>query len=406
MNLQWTPMRWPAAWKDPAALALLKGAPINCLLLEGGADLGAIATQAKKDGLTVNTDPPAGVRLTKGEFPGVRMGGRGSGASAGPTGVPWLDSNGWKVRLESALHPDAAVWIDAPPKGGRIFPESYGMAFCDSAAFGGRWIITLDDNTALGIAAHNTQAMDGWNRVVAAARFFDTHKEWVNYMPEGVIGVVSDFAGEHLFLSGETLNLLSRANQQYRVMLRGKTSADSWKGLRAVLYVDPEPPSGELRRELESLVRGGVLLIAGPTWGSLAGALARDQELPRYTIHAIGKGRIAIAKAEPADPYVLASDAILLMSHRYELVRFFNAGALSSHLTVSPGRKSALLHLLSYANRGPEDASLRVAGRYRSAKLWTADRPDPRRLEVHAEKDGVELHLPPLSQYAAAELEA
>jgi len=30
---------------------------------------------------------------------------------------------------------------------------------------------------------------------------------------------------------------------------------------------------------------------------------------------------------------------------------------------------------------------------------------EPRRLELHPGKEGVELHLPPLSQYAAAELE-
>jgi hypothetical protein len=148
------------------------------------------------------------------------------------------------------------------------------------------------------------------------------------------------------------------------------------------------------------------MLIAGPQWGPLVGALAKDQEHPRYTSHAVGKGKVAIAKSEPADPYVLANDAILLVSHRYELVRFFNAGAISSYLTSSVGRKSSVLHLLSYANRGPEDASLRVAGRYRSAKLWTPDRVEARRLETHPGKEGVELHLPPLSQYAAAELES
>ena len=34
----------------------------------------------------------------------------GVGATAGPAGVAWLDSNGWRIRLESALHPDTESW--------------------------------------------------------------------------------------------------------------------------------------------------------------------------------------------------------------------------------------------------------------------------------------------------------
>jgi len=399
-------MRWPAGWKDPAALSLLKDTPINCLLLESGSGLESVAAQARQSGLTVTSAAPEGVRIAKGEWPGIRMAGRGGGGGAGPTGVPWLDSNGWRVRLESALHPESAIWIDAPAKGPRLSPDSYAMAFYDSAAFAGRWLISLDETTAAGIAGSNAQAMDGWNKLVAAARFVDAHQEWADFMPDAVLGIISSFAGDNQFLSSETANLLARANQQYRIIVKDQAPEDSWRGLRAMLYVDAQPPSAALRQKIDSFVQGGAMLIAGPQWGPAGGTPAKDQEHPRYTIRSIGKGKVAIAKSEPADPYVLANDAILLVSHRYELVRFFNAGAISSYLTSSASRKASLLHVLSYANRGPEDASLRIAGRYRSAKLWTPDRTEARRLETHAGKEGVELHLPPLSQYAVAELES
>ncbi|MGO9261518.1 MAG: hypothetical protein ACLQU1_35230 [Bryobacteraceae bacterium] len=405
MNLQWTPMRWPAAWKSPESLSLLKDTPINCLLMESGADLGMVAEQAKRSGLAVSASQPMGVNLSKGEWPGIQMGARGGGVSAGPTGVPWLDSNGWRVRLETALHRDDAIWIDAPPKGSRLFPDSFAMAFTDSAAFGGRWIVSLDEATAAGIAGQEARAMDGWKKLVAAARFFDARKEWADYTPEAVVGVVSDFTGGHEFLSGETLNLLARTNQQYRVIVKGQTSEASWKGLRAVLYVDAEAPSAELRRQIDAFVAGGKILIASPQWGPVTGAPAKDQEHPRYDIRVVGKGTVAIAKVEPDDPYTLANDSVLLVSHRYELLRFFNAGAVSSYLTASPDRKSVLLHMLLYANRGPEDASVRIAGRYRSANLWTVDRAEPRRLEIVPGRDGMELRLPAVSQYAAVELE-
>jgi hypothetical protein len=406
MNLQWTPMRWPAAWKDPAALDLLKNSPINCLLVDSGADLGPVAELARQRGLTVMPGAPAEVHVSKGEWPGVRMdSGGGGGAAAGPTGTAWLDSNGWRVRLDAALHPDTGLWIDAPPKGPRVFPDSLAMAFIDSAAFGGRWIIALDETTAAGIASREARAMEGWKKLVGAVRLFDARRQWAEYTPEAAIGVVSDFAGGNEFLSGETLNLLARANQQYRVIVKEKASEESWKGLRAILYVDAQPPASGLRRQIDAVVAGGKMLIAGPNWGRAAGFPARDRQHPRYEIRAAGKGTLAIARSEPDDPYVLANDSVLLVSHRYDLLRFFNAGSVNSYLTASAGRRSVLLHMLFYEDKGPRDAAVRIAGRYRSAKLWTADGAGPRPMEVHAVRDGVELHLPPLSQYAAAELE-
>src|ERR1035438_4051252 len=122
MNLQWTPMRWPAAWKSAELLNLLKDTPINCLVLDTGADLAVVADQAKQRGLAVTAGQTMGVKITKGEWPGVAID-SGDGASAGPTGVPWLDSNSWKIRLENALHPDTECWIDAAPKPARAVPE-------------------------------------------------------------------------------------------------------------------------------------------------------------------------------------------------------------------------------------------------------------------------------------------
>jgi hypothetical protein len=347
-----------------------------------------------------------GATVSKGEWPGIQMAARGGGGvSAGPTGVPWLNSNGWRVRLQSALHPEDAIWIDAPPKGSRLFPDSFAMSFLDAASSGGRWIISLDDATASGIAAKDTRALDGWKKLVAAARFFDARKEWADYPPQAVVGVLSDFTGDNEFLSGETLNLLARTNQQYRVIVKGQASGESFKGLRAVLYVDAQPPAPPLRKQIEALVAGGMMLIAGPSWGPVKGPLAKDQEHPRYEIRVVGKGKVALAREAQADPYVVANDSVLLVGHRYELLRFFNAGAVAACLADSPDRRSVLLQLLFYANRGPQDATVRVAGRYRSANLRTVDNPEPRRLEVLPGRDGAELHLPPLSQYAAVELE-
>ena len=74
-------------------------------------------------------------------------------------------------------------------------------------------------------------------------------------------------------------------------------------------------------------------------------------------------------------------------------------------MAASAESKSFALQMLFYAERGPQDASVRIAGKYRSAKLWTPGREESRSLEVKPVRDGVELHLPPMEQYAAVELE-
>ena len=169
MNVEWTPMRWPAAWTNPATLALLRGTSINYLLVEPAPALDAVRAEARKAGLQV-ADPaamPAGISLVKGEWAGVRMsrGQSGGGASAGPTGAAWVNSNGWAIRLAAALHPTSAIWIDAPPaEGARITADSYVVTLADTASHGGRWVIALDNALATGLAAERPESMVVWKR--------------------------------------------------------------------------------------------------------------------------------------------------------------------------------------------------------------------------------------------------
>ena len=405
----WTPMRWPNAWKDPATLSLLKGTAIDYLLIGKGDDLGAVRDRARQDGLHV-ADPealPAGITMLKGEWPGVKMA-RGGAAQmgAGPTGVPWVDSNGWNIRLAMALHPETSVWVDAPPaENARISADSYLIAIADSAAHGGRWVLSLDQQLAAGLAGQRPDAVAAWKRVAAAAGFFAAHKNWSGYAPAAVVGVVSDFAGKNEFFSRELLNLLGRAGQHYRVLPKEGVSDQSFDSLRAVIYIDADPPPPGLRKQILGFVQAGGMLIAAPQWGEVPGTPAKADEDPRYSVRTVGRGRVAQANADPDDPYLWANDSVMLVSHRYDLVRFWNGGATSSFYTMAPDRKQAVVHLLYYANRGPDSASVRIAGRYRAVTASTIDQPAVPSVKMESQKDAVEVHLPQVSQYVALELE-
>jgi hypothetical protein len=406
-----TPIRWPSAWKDPSSLGLLKGTAIDCLVVDPHPDLEPLTTRARHEGLQVVSlkSLPKDVTLVKGIWPGIRLT-QSDGQdrmSAGPTGAPWVDSNGWRVNLAAAMHPGMEVWVDAPPKNPNLTSASYVMAVADIATYGGRWIITLEDQLAAGISAQKPASLEAWKKIAAAAGFFPAHKEWLSFQAEAVIGIVSDFTGQNQYVSHELLNLVARTNQPYRVMVRSKVSAPSFAGLRAVLYADAESPAPELRQQILAFVQEGGMLITGPTWGDLPGTPVEGYEYEGYTERVFGKGKLAVSKADLTDPYLVANDSMVLVSHRYDLLRFWNGGAIGSYYTVAANRDHAAVQILFYARaRSFGNASVRVVGAYREAKLWTLDQPMAHSIAMELQKDAVELHLPPISQYAAVELSA
>jgi hypothetical protein len=410
MTAAWTPMRWPKAWKDPSSLALLKGTAVNCLLVDRSDDLGPIVTAARQQGLTVADAAalPAGIAVIDGDWTGVKLtrAGATDTAAAGPTGNPWIDSNGWKIRLAAALQPGKGIWVAATPEEGRLLPSSYVTAVADAAAHGGRWILELDDRLASGIAGRNAEALATWSQLTGAAGFFAAHNSWSDFLPEALLGVISDFSGSNELLGQELLNLSARTNLPYRILLKAKVSSSSLQGLRAVLYADAEPPAPDVRKQILAFVQSGGLLITGPSWGPLPGQPASNDQYPGYVWRTLGQGKVAAAPAEFDDPYAVVTDAVLLISHRHDLLRFWNGGAVGSYFTMDAGRKLAVAHLLFYStSRNSSAPTVRVAGKYRTARMWTLDQPNPQSIDMELQPDAVELRLPLVSPYAAIELE-
>ena len=180
----------------------------------------------------------------------------GGGNSAGPTGVPWVDSNGWQMRLADVREPGKAVWVDTQiPKEKRVVSSTaYLLAIADAAMYGGRWIINLDADFK----------PDTWKPMMAALRFFAAHKLWKDYRARAVVGILSDFQGANEFTGGELLNLTARQNQPYRILAGG----ESWQGLKAILYANVEAPPADMRGKLLAFAQSGGLVITGGAWAA------------------------------------------------------------------------------------------------------------------------------------------
>ena len=376
------------------------------------------------------------IAVSENVWPGVVLSTGAAEADAGPTGLPWVDSNGWFLRMVRA-RVQTPVWLlfDPPGKGTIQTASAYGMAICDGEAAGGRWVVSFDDNLRAGLAESNPAALQSWREISAVAAFFEKHREWRSYIPLGLVGVISDFGENNLDLNGELLNLMARRDLLYQVIWKSSAMKQPFTGLKGLVSVDQDPPAPELRRKILSFVESGGLLVTNKQWGAEGQPSATDHR--RFEIRVRGKGRIAVAKEDLGDPYELAGDIQILFSHANDLVKFFNSTSSGgTQYTASPDGKKSLVQALTYSGggrsgrgRGRGTGTVAVAGgsagrggtgggvslktlwlkrQYRAARLWQLDAPDAVPIAaVKAEDyDGMEIHLPETSQgYLAIELE-
>jgi hypothetical protein len=220
----------------------------------------------------------------------------------------------------------------------------------------------------------------------------------------GVVGVISDFAGPNETTGQEILNLMGRRSLAYRILETRGAATASLAGFKALIYVDEGAPAPPLRRKLLAFAEQGGLLVVGAAWNRPEGA-PTGADHPRVDVRRVGKGRLAVSKTSPPDPFMIARDVHMLLGRTYDVARFFNLSAFLSHCTVSPDRRQELVQIVSFAIRFANDvATVWVPGKYASARLWSMGSANPSPLEMVAENGGTSLLLPPVPVYAGIEL--
>jgi hypothetical protein len=396
------------------ALAAAKTAGLAAVAMrgfQGNADVPVVAW-SEREGVPWDSGAPA-VAIAGNVWPGVNITQGGGDANAGPTSLPWLDSNGWYIQMTRARL-RAPLWVafDPPGKGAVFSAQSYANAIADSEVAGERWLISLDDDFRASLAEGAAPALQSWMEITTAARFFRDHTEWRSYRSLGLVGVISDFNGPNFEMSGEILNLMARRDLLFRVIWKSQVAAQVFTGLKALLYADATAPDAGLRRKLLDFVEQGGLLISGPEWGA-HGKPAPPDFPTQFDVRVLGKGRLAVGRQALLDPYQVAVETQLLLSHRYDLVKIYNAPSSGCTRFTAPaeGRK-ALLQCVSYADGGRGGGGLRtiwIREQFAKARLWSiGNNPGSVGAEPSEEYTGMEYHLPTTAprSYLALEFEA
>jgi hypothetical protein len=279
-------------------------------------------------------------------------------AVSGATSRPWIDSNAWYARLAHTLLAPKVLWLAFDPPDPPVASEAYVQAIADTAVGGARWVASLDRSLRHGLVSGRGSSRESWERIARALAFFEEHRGWAAFAPVGQIGVLSDYSGANEFLSFEVLNLMSRRSSLCRVLDARATGDEALRGLDAVLYLDASPPGRDLATRLLAFAEAGGTLVTPPGWEP-RGVPDEAAAFARFRVFRHGRGRLAIAREDLADPDLVAEDAQLLTSHRHDRVRAFNLGVGRFHYATSPDGHRGVLHTFAFPmtyRRGPVSA--------------------------------------------------
>ena len=419
-----------ARWYEPATLSLLENSPVNCLLVtwsapvdaaveaeqqqivkiyaeaahkRGLAVLGLVyaagdaskiagdATRAALDGLVLDgeflADFPVALRKAAGPLlvveiakdayswrwkhpPIVAVAGVAPsarilsemGIRGAPSSQPWIQSNIWLVRSFSLASFSPPVWISSQLENASAV--DYERAVADAAAGGGRWIVSLDDGLRAKLRSRDASALEEWRRISSYVKFAESHPNWRTVAPYGNVGFVLDAASKNQDLANEYMNLMTRRQVPYRLVARSVLNIAVTVKFRAIVAIELDPPSATERKLLQDFAENGGLVIVGPSWGN-APTAEPYAEIP------VGKGRVDVYK-DP-DPETVARDLKELLSDEDLGVVTFNVPSVITFARGDDPGRPLLLQLVNYSDHPAEAITLRVAGRFRSARLETPE---------------------------------
>ena len=396
---QLMPFRWPAEWRDPAALAFLKGTPINCL---AGSEPPPVPIGELPFITLAEDKAPPGVALRDGVWPRVLPAKEEDAALAGVTGGPWVDSNAGGIRLAQATAPGRQVWLTYVPPGPReiVPPEEYVRPIAEAAAYGARWVIALDAQFAQGMLKKDGRALGAWRQMMSALELFERRREWREWQPVAALDVVSSFKGGAQLMAEEFLNLAPRRHLAFRVVLASDFAKTAIGRQQGIIYLEAAPPAGEARAALLRFAENGGTVFA-PRGTVSTQPAATSQE---HGIHPVGRGRVITPLDKWEDPFALVRQVQLLLSIREDVVQVWNGGDMNSHYLSSPDGRRGVVHLIAYASGPTLPVTIGLREPWRSARVTTLA--GTRTVTPAAGALGVEIPVGEFSGFAAVELDS
>lgn len=443
----WVPVRWNSV--DVKTLQVLKGTPVNCLLLNWrsgdaalvdfaraaagrgiapvavlrpGSDTVALARAAKDGnmaGIVLEGDFPEGaasavraavsgapvIELTsrnrmklggsdpvigtyQGVWAGIQITDSGK-AKAAPSGAAWIDTNTGFLRAVRAWG-DNAVWLaNLPPEHTVITAQRYMQMIGDAGIMGARWVVAFDDDFAAGLYKQDTGAVRDWKRIAEMIQFFEAHREWRNLQPGGQLALVQA-TGEGGLLSGGILDMIAVRHTPVQAVPPQRLGPETLKGKTMAVNVDKDALDADQKAILTQFTRSGGTLLTGPAeWKEAAPA---------------DKDRITLDDSQLKRIDEMWHDMQAMIGRKNLGVRLFNVSSMLSNMLVPADRKQVYVELINYSEYPVENVTVHVLGEWHHAKLITPDGKE-KELEVYKNDEGTGVDIDSIGVAATVRLE-
>ncbi len=383
--------RWPDP--DPAHIPLLRQASLDGVILD--APNAAFEAACQAAGISVAAQPEyVGKR---GLWPGVKRSGNRSNADevASASREPWLDSNGYLVAVERALHPErpAVLGYLAGENPEQMVPfESLELALVEARAAGGNFILSLDSRYRRALLAGDAKALGAWKNLGRTAAWLKQNHDLIGRPAPPAITALVETGMPTL----EIANLLYRRNASPRLVSSASVPAPAPARILALVAAGIKPPAAEVRTRILRHAEAGSFVVLDsapePSWK----LLKQDADRGFYSL---GKGQVVAYHKRIADPSEFALDVIDLITHRNRPVRLWNALSVIPLLTAGRKPGEAILHLVNYGNATNQETQARVQGHYARATLLRPGQ-DPVTLPVAKRGSTTEVFVPSMERLA------
>ncbi len=422
----WVPARW--AGSDVKSLELLKGTPLNCLLVTSytpgfiaaanaqgiatlavftpGGDPADPARKAVRDGLqgvvlegnfaagvagrvrdllagthavvvelTTRDRMPFGgpdpiIGTYQGVWPGIQVLDNGA-AKAAPSGSPWIDTNTGFVRSVRAWGA-ASLWLAyRPPAHTIVTTERYQAAIADAEMAGARWVLSLDDDFEQKLLDSDAAAKKTWDAMMQVLSFFEQHAAWRALQAYSRLAVVQDH--DDALLSGGILDMIAAKHTPMRAIPGQRLTADALSGTNMAVDVDINALTPEQREILKNYARaGGTVLTAPPGWKGQS---------------ALKPGQITLDTAELERLNDIWHDVQTMTGRKNLGARLFNVSSMLSNVLTSEDGKQIVVELVNYSAYPIENVSVQVLGTFKHAHLMLPGGAE-KDLEVYTNDEG------------------
>jgi hypothetical protein len=416
----WVPMQWKTA--DPATVDLLKGGPVNCILVGRQHWSPQLIDAAKRQSVAVlavitPADPPEDAKralamnfdgiVLEGDFekspvvgatvpvielpsrarmrfdgvpvagtyegvwPGILAEEEGATKSA-PSGAPWINTNSGFLRFVAAAAGSVPVWIsNDPPKNTVVTGERYMQAVADAAIVGARWVLNFDDEWMKRFYSRDAVVLKEWAGVTRLLSYFEQHREWRNMRPLSQLAIVQDVDSGAL-LSGGVLDMIAVKHTPVRTVPTRKLSETAMEGAQMAVNVSPSSLTDSQREALRTFARKGGTMLSGPA---------------SWKFPSPKPGEITLSDEDVKTLDEIWREVNNMTGRRNLGARLFNVSSMLSNMIESEDGSKALIHLVNYSGYPVDNVTVHMMGKYKSATLLTPGA-QPRKIDIYPLEEG------------------